>query len=54
VGVPKGTTTLAVMLTGLPAVGFTVAPGVRLHVAPVIGAEQETATLWLNDPDAVI
>lgn len=50
---PAGTTTLAVMFTGDPDFGFTVAPGVRLQVALGIDEVHETVTLWLNDPAAV-
>jgi hypothetical protein len=49
-----GTATLAVMFTGDPDFGFTVAPGVKLQVAPGIDVLHETVTLWLNDPAAMI
>jgi hypothetical protein len=42
------------MFTGAAGVGFTVDPGVRLHVAPAMPVVHETVTLWLNDPAAVI
>ena len=51
--VPTGTATLAVMFTGDPDLGFTVAPGVRLQVALGMDEVHETVTLWLNDPAAV-
>jgi hypothetical protein len=51
--VPLGTATLAVIFTGEPTFGFTVAPGVRLHVAAGIAVEQDTVTLWLKEPAAV-
>src|SRR4051812_48288567 len=43
-GVPAGTATLAVMFAGAPAFGLTVAPGVRLQVAPGIDVVQVTVT----------
>jgi hypothetical protein len=51
--VPAGTAMLAVMFTGDPDFGFTVAPGVRLQVALGMDEVHETVTLWLNDPAAV-
>ena len=48
-----GTATLAVMFTGDPDLGFTVAPGVKLQVALGMDVLHETVTLWLNDPAAV-
>ena len=51
--VPTGTAMVAVMFTGDPDFGFTVAPGVRLQVALGIDEVHETVTLWLNDPAAV-
>ena len=52
-GVPLGTSTLAVIFTGLPCLGLTLFPGVKLQVADGIVVLQETETLWLNDPPAV-
>ena len=40
----EGTATVAVMLTGEPAVGFTIVPGVRLQGAEVIVVLHETVT----------
>ena len=51
--VPAGTVTLAVIFTGAPKVGFTVAAGVRLHIAFGICVLQETVTLCASDPAAV-
>ena len=43
-----GTATLAVMFTGDPDLGFTVAPGVKLQVALGMDVLHETVTLWLK------
>ena len=51
--VPVGTVTLAVIFTGALAVGFTVAAGVRLHVAFAIPVLQEIVTLCAKEPAAV-
>jgi hypothetical protein len=52
--VPKGTATLAVIFAGADDVGLTMLEGVSIQVAPAMGEVQETVTLWLNEPAAVI
>jgi hypothetical protein len=44
--------TVTVTVTGLLAVGFTVAEGAKLQVTPVAGASQLKFTAPLNDPAA--
>jgi hypothetical protein len=51
--VAAGTTTVADIFTGLPAVGFTLVPGAKLQVELEMAALQETLTLWSNEPAAV-
>src|SRR5271166_4042759 len=41
------------MFTGLPVVGLTLVPGIKLHVELAIAALQEMLTLWSNDPAAL-
>jgi hypothetical protein len=45
VAVPAGTVTLAVMFMGSVAVGFTLVPGVSVHVEFAMPSLQDTVTL---------